>query len=125
MVCVWFDPFWTQKHTFIVAWCHQFFVADSFKRPFWVHASHKKIKINIFFWLISSVLLRLTDGWNLVFRDWNYKKLFNNHEKAAKKKKELLKHYFWLHSVLRISCKILQYFWWDSLQELCKILIRS
>ena len=45
MICVWFDPFCTQKRTFIVAYCQHVFKA----RPFWVHISHKVSKFTIFF----------------------------------------------------------------------------
>ena len=45
--------FGLKKHTFIVAYCQQIFVADSFKRPsFWIHASHKNSKLIIFFGLL-------------------------------------------------------------------------
>ena len=30
MVCVWFDPFWTKKYTFIDTYYQQDIVADSF-----------------------------------------------------------------------------------------------
>ena len=36
----------------------------------------------------------------MVFRGWNYKNVFNNHEKVAKKRKEILKHYFWLETMV-------------------------
>ena len=65
----------------------------------------QKFETNIFFRLTSSVLLRLTVRQNLVFRGWNYSKLFNNHGKVAKTRKELLKHYFWLHSGPSLSVK--------------------
>ena len=38
-----------KKHTFIVVYCQQIFVADSFKRPFGIYVSHKNSKLIIFF----------------------------------------------------------------------------
>ena len=76
------DP---KKHTFIV---------DYFQRPsFWVHASYKNLKFNFF----SAYLVCITkvDRWvNLVFRGWNYKKLFSNNEKAAKTERNLWNNIF-------------------------------
>ena len=43
----------------------------------------------------------------MVFRGWSYKKLFNNHEKVAKKRKELLRHYFWLRPLVNIFYNVL------------------
>ena len=52
------------------------------------NVSQKNSKL-IFFWLTLSVLPSITGEQNLVLRGWNYKKLFNNHEKVTKKRKEL------------------------------------
>ena len=105
------------------------------KRPFWIHVSHKNSKLIFFFRLTLSVLLRLTVRQNLVFRGWNYSKLFNNHGKVAKTRKELLKHYFWLHSGPSVSVKkkwkksnslrfsIFTLWYWTFVQILCVLIL--
>ena len=40
----------------------------------------------------------MISGENVLFKQWNYKKLSIDYEKVARKRKELLKHYFWLCS---------------------------
>ena len=94
MVCVYFDPFSTQKkHSFINDYCQQNLLADSFERPFLAHISHKYSKL----------------------------KLFSNHGKVAKMRKELLKHYFWLCSVILFElanvmacCEDILVKWWED-----------
>ena len=92
------QKFWAKSQTVIIkiwiinVYCQQVLVVGSFKRSsFLVHVSHKNLKL-IFFptYLICNTKAKM---WvkMLVFRGWNYKKLFNNHEKATKKRKELLK----------------------------------
>ena len=98
MVCVWFDPFWTKK---IYYWhllstsdcCWQFWMNFFLAGP----CQPKKFEFNIFFSLPH--LWLKPDSNPVVFRQWNCKKLSNNYEKVAKKRKELLKHYFWLCSM--------------------------
>ena len=86
-----FTHFGHKKYTFIDTYCQQEIVADVSKRTsFFAHVSHKNSKLIIFF---------KGDKWvKLVFRRLNYKKLSNDYEKVAKKRKELLEHYFLLCS---------------------------
>ena len=100
-VCDWFDPFGPKKHTFIV-YCLQIFVAGSFKRIyFWIHVRHKNSKL--IFFLAYFLCIMKVDRWvKFCLQRVKLWKLFNNHEKVAKKRKELLQHYFRLYSTWEI-----------------------
>ena len=95
MVCLWFDPFCSQKTLSLLLIVSKSLSLTVLKGLFG-SMSATKFQNSQFFSAYLVCILRLT-GYPPVFRGWNYKKLLNNHEKAAKRK-ELLEHYFWLRS---------------------------
>ena len=95
-----------KKHTSIVVYCQQVFVVDNFKRPFWVHVSHKISKFIIIFSLpcLYTKVNRLPTCLQIWFSDGEIIEPCNSSSKLLKSTKRVL--WYWIRPPLKVHLGI-------------------